>query len=100
MMCERMSKLPDTIWNRILTIGNFSDSSTASRIPLLQTALKVIQRSPITGAGLGTAAVQSYIKSKDHCPEQVLGYWKANGYISGHSFLTARRTITGIQIDV
>ena len=54
--------LPSTVWNRILTIGNMSDSSTASRIPLYQAALKVIQVSPIAGAGLGTAAVQRFIK--------------------------------------
>ena len=53
--------LPDTIWNRILTIANPADSSTASRIPLYAAALEVIKKSPISGAGLGTAAVQSYI---------------------------------------
>ena len=54
--------LPDTIWNRILTIANPADSSTASRIPLYEAALEVIKKSPISGAGLGTAAVQSYIR--------------------------------------
>ena len=53
--------LPDTIWNRILTIANPADSSTASRIPLYKAALEVIRQSPISGAGLGTAAVQTYI---------------------------------------
>ena len=53
--------LPTTIWNRILTIGNTSDTSTASRIPLYQAALAVIAKSPVTGAGLGTAAAQEYI---------------------------------------
>ena len=53
--------LPDTIWNRILTITNFNDSSTASRIPLYEAALEVIKKSPVTGAGLGTAATQAYI---------------------------------------
>ena len=53
--------LPDTIWNRILTITNISDSSTASRIPLYEAALEVIKKSPVTGAGLGTAATQTYI---------------------------------------
>ena len=54
--------MPDTIWNRILTIGNPADTSTASRFPLYQAAGEVIKTSPITGAGLGTAAVQSFIK--------------------------------------
>ncbi len=53
--------LPDTIWHRILTITNTSDSSTASRIPLYEAAIEVIRKSPISGAGLGTAATQAYI---------------------------------------
>ena len=54
--------LPTTIWNRILTIGNTSDSSTTSRIPLFQAALEVIRHRPVSGAGLGTAATQAYIR--------------------------------------
>lgn len=53
--------LPSTIWNRILTIANTSDSSTASRVPLYQAAMATIGRSPVTGAGLGTAALQQFI---------------------------------------
>ena len=56
--------LPTTIWNRILTIANPADSSTSSRIPLYQAALEVIKSSPVSGAGLGTAATQAYIR--DH----------------------------------
>ena len=54
--------LPSTIWNRVLTIFNPADSSTASRIPLYQAALEVIKTSPVSGAGLGTAAVQDFIR--------------------------------------
>lgn len=54
--------LPDTIWHRILTIANPADSSTASRIPLYEAAVEVIKKSPASGAGLGTAATQAYIK--------------------------------------
>ena len=57
--------LPSTIWNRILTISNTSDSSTASRIPLYQAAIATILKSPISGAGLGTAAVQQYIQDNN-----------------------------------
>ena len=53
--------LPSTIWNRILTITNTSDSSTASRVPLYEAAIGVVRTSPVTGAGLGTAAVQQFI---------------------------------------
>ena len=54
--------LPSAVWTRILTIVNFSDTTTSSRFPLYQTALRVIRRSPITGAGLGVDAVQKYVK--------------------------------------
>lgn len=57
--------LPATIWHRILTITNTSDSSTASRLPLYEAALGVIRESPVSGAGLGTAAVQEFIKSNN-----------------------------------
>lgn len=57
--------LPDTIWHRILTITNTSDTSTASRIPLYQAAVSLIRQSPVQGAGLGTAAVQQYIHDFD-----------------------------------
>lgn len=61
LCCMAVPFLPTTIWNRILTIANPSDSSTASRVPLLQAALEVIRSRPIRGAGLGTAAPQAYI---------------------------------------
>jgi len=56
--------LPATIWHRILTITNTSDSSTTSRIPLYEAAFATIKKSPLSGAGLGTAAVQQFIS--DH----------------------------------
>lgn len=61
LCCAAVPFLPTTIWNRILTIANPADSSTASRIPLYQAALEVIRSRPIRGAGLGTAAPQAYI---------------------------------------
>lgn len=61
LCCVAIPFLPTTIWNRILTIFNPADSSTASRIPLYQAALEVIQSRPLRGAGLGTAAPQVYI---------------------------------------
>ena len=53
--------MPSTIWNRILTIGNPSDKSTASRIPLYKGAIEAIASRPLRGVGLGTAAPQKYI---------------------------------------
>ena len=61
LCCAAVPFLPTTIWNRILTIFNPADSSTASRIPLYQAALEVIRSRPLRGAGLGTAAPQVYI---------------------------------------
>lgn len=57
--------LPDTILTRISSITNLSDSSTSSRIPLYKAALATIKSAPLTGAGLGTAAVQQYIKVRN-----------------------------------
>lgn len=62
LCCLAVPFLPLSVWNRILTIGNTSDSSTASRFPLYEAALRVIGKSPVSGAGLGTAAVQRYIR--------------------------------------
>lgn len=57
--------LPQSILNRILTITNTNDTSTSGRIPLYEAALAVIGQSPVTGAGLGTAAVQKFIKDNN-----------------------------------
>ena len=64
LCCVAVPFLPETIWNRILTITNLNDSSTSSRFPLYEAALNVIRERPVTGAGLGTAATQAFIK--DH----------------------------------
>ncbi len=62
LCCLCIPFLPQTIWNRILTITNTADSSSASRMTLWQAALEVIRKSPVSGAGLGTAATQSFIR--------------------------------------
>lgn len=98
LCCLAVPLLPDTVWNRILTIGNTSDSSTASRFPLYDAALRVIQRSPVSGAGLGTAAVQSYIKRYSlykgiapfvHAHNFYLEVWIEAGLLGIVSFLAA-----------
>lgn len=102
--------LPDTIWHRILTITNTSDTSTSSRIPLYQAALAVIRQSPVTGAGLGTAAVQQYISAENlyhakapfvHAHNIYLQVWVEAGLLGVVSFVgtmlwnikTAARTV-------
>lgn len=46
--------LPASIYNRILTIFNPSDSSTSSRFPIYSVGLKVWGTSPVIGVGLGS----------------------------------------------
>lgn len=57
--------LPASILNRILTITNFKDSSTSSRIPLYEAGFNLIGVSPISGAGLGTTTVQQFIRDNN-----------------------------------
>lgn len=71
--------LPSSILNRILTIGNFNDSSTSSRFPLYAAALEVIKKSPVTGAGLGTAATQAYIRDFNL-------YYGSAPFVHAHNF--------------
>lgn len=54
--------LPDTILTRIQTIFNPNDSSTSSRLPLYEAAVKGVISAPVTGAGLGADAVRQYVK--------------------------------------
>ncbi|WP_409968329.1 O-antigen ligase family protein [Bengtsoniella intestinalis] len=90
--------LPDTIWNRILTIFDFSDTSTTSRIPLFLAAIEVIKLEPIHGAGLGTAAVQAYIEDYQlytgtapfvHAHNLYLQIWAEQGILALVGFLGA-----------
>lgn len=45
--------LPQSILNRIMSIGNFADSSNAYRLKMWQIALKIIRDHPIAGVGFG-----------------------------------------------
>lgn len=90
--------LPSSILNRILTIANTSDSSTSGRIPLYEAALNTIKVSPVTGAGLGTAAVQQFIKDNNlyhakapfvHAHNIYLQIWIEAGLLGLISFLGA-----------
>lgn len=88
--------LPDTILNRILTITNLNDSSTASRFPLYEAALALIRESPISGAGLGTDAVQKYVAANNlyhakapfvHAHNIYLQVWVEQGVLGAIAFL-------------
>jgi len=53
--------LPDTVQGRILTIFNFSDTSTSSRFPLYEAATRLLRERPLQGAGLGSDAVRAAV---------------------------------------
>ena len=90
--------LPDTIFNRVLTIFNLKDSSTSSRFPLYAAALEMIQTRPVRGAGLGTDAVRLAIKDMNlyhgiapfvHSHNLYLQIWLETGLLGVISYLAA-----------
>lgn len=90
--------LPQTVWNRVLTIGNLKDSSTASRAPLYAAALRTLARRPIRGVGLGTAPAQAYIDAYGlyhgtapyvHAHNFYLEVWLETGLLGLVSFLAS-----------
>lgn len=98
LCCVAVPFLPETIWNRILTIANPADTSTASRIPLYEAALRVIKTSPISGGGLGTAATQAFIKDLNlyhgeapfvHAHNFYLQVWIEAGLLGACSFVAS-----------
>ena len=90
--------LPDTIFNRILTIFNLEDTSTSSRFPLYQAALALLWERPVRGAGLGIDAVQLALDHKNlyhgaapfvHAHNLYLQIWLETGLIGILSYLAA-----------
>lgn len=90
--------LPASIFNRILTIFNTDDSSISSRVPIYEAALRMIQRSPVTGAGLGTAAVQKAIEDSNvyhgnfsfvHAHNTALQIWMETGLLGVAAFIAS-----------
>lgn len=59
--------LPESIMNRILSIGNLTDSSNAYRITMWKITLDIIKDHPIAGVGLGhipfKETFESYIRT-------------------------------------
>jgi len=98
LCCVAVPFLPTTIWNRILTIGNMSDTSTASRFPLYRAAIEVIKRRPVRGAGLGTDATRAFIADWNlyhskapfvHAHNFYLQVWIETGLLGVASFVAA-----------
>lgn len=90
--------MPTTIWNRILTIANPADKSTANRIPLYKGAWAAITSRPIRGVGLGTAVTQRYISDWNlfhakfpyvHAHNFYLEVWLETGLLGLLGFLSA-----------
>ena len=87
--------LPETVFHRILTITNFSDTSTSSRFPLYTATVAGLKKSPILGAGLGTDAVRQFIKINElyhakapyvHAHNTYLQVWIETGLLGILSF--------------
>lgn len=88
--------LPTSVLNRILTITNFSDTSTSSRFPLYTATVAALKMSPIRGAGLGGDAVRQFIRLNElyhakapyvHAHNMVLQVWAETGLLGIVSFL-------------
>lgn len=91
--------LPDTIINRILTIGQASsDSTVTSRFPLYEAGWEIIRTRPLTGVGLGTDAVREYIIDKriysmmvyySHLHDIFIQLWAESGVLAVLGFTGA-----------
>ncbi len=88
--------LPDYVLNRILTITNLNDTSTASRFPQYEAAIRLLGREPITGAGLGADAVRQAVRMNSlyqgtapfvHAHNTFLQVWAEMGLLGLVSFL-------------
>lgn len=91
-----LAALPDTVFNRILTIFDSSDTSTSSRFPLYYAAADFLQQRPILGAGLGTDAVRQAIDDLNlfhgydrfvHCHDIYLQVWCETGLVGLITFV-------------
>lgn len=90
--------LPSSILNRFLTIFNSGDSSISSRVPIYQAAIRLVKERPVTGAGLGTSAVQTAIDALDlydgkfdfvHSHNTFLQIWAETGILGIAAFVAA-----------
>jgi len=90
--------LPDTVLMRLTTIFNMSDTSTSSRFPLYEAALRLLVRRPLQGVGLGSDAVRSAVSDLNlyygkapfvHCHDVYLQVWAETGLFGLLSMLGA-----------
>lgn len=91
--------MPKAVFQRVLTIFNPNDSSTTSRLPLLQAGARIVKAHPLWGAGLGGDAVRqvstdlhAYTASRarfTHSHNLFLQLWLEHGLLGIASFLAA-----------
>lgn len=81
--------LPDSVLNRILTITNLNDTSTSSRFPQYEAAIRLLKHDPITGAGLGADAVRQAVKMNSY-------YQGTAPFVHAHNTLMQIWAETGI----
>lgn len=91
--------LPKAVYQRVLTIFNPNDSSTTSRLPLLQAGARIVRAHPFRGAGLGGDAVRqasndlhAYTASRarfTHAHNLFLQLWLEHGLLGIVSFAAA-----------
>lgn len=87
--------LPESIWNRILTIGNLEDSSSAYRLNIWKGSFDMIKDYPISGIGLGPGAFTEIFpmyalentRVAPHSHMQFLEVWVEMGIIGLLSFV-------------
>ena len=91
-----LALLPDTVFNRILSIFDTSDTSTSSRFPYYQAALTFLKQHPLTGAGLGSDAVRDAVRGMHlyhghdyfvHCHNTYLQLWCETGLVGLITFV-------------
>jgi len=101
--------LPETVWQRILTIGSMSDSSNLYRVHIWTGCVKMLKDWWITGTGLGPSAfamvyptyAQSIARSAPHSHMLFLELLLEMGILGGLSFIlwwitSVKRMITAL----
>lgn len=91
--------LPKAVFQRIMSIFNTSDTSTTSRLPLMEAGLRMIKAHPILGAGLGADAarkmatdIHAYTASYarfTHSHNLFIQLWLEHGLLGIATFLAA-----------
>ena len=54
--------LPESIWNRILTIGNMKDSSARYRVAIYEDTARLLRDYGLTGVGLGSDVTKTVFR--------------------------------------